>query len=329
MKKDKVKKVRAGVIGVGRMGRYHVGVYSELFNTDLVGIVDIDSKRGHEIAERYNTVFYHDYHQVFNKVDVVSIAVPTSLHYKIARDFLEAGVNVLLEKPISDNMDNAKDLFRIADEKGLTLHIGHVERFNGAVQELKKIVKDPILIESRRMGPFDSRIQDDGVVMDMMIHDIDIILNLVDSEVDIINVMGSSVFSDKDDLANVHIRFRNGCIANIVASRVTQNKIRTMAITQKDAYVFLDYTDQDIHIHRQASSEHRLTKEELRYKQESLIERIFVHRDNPLKLEILHLIECSTNGIHRSIPVDKELISLKVAIEIVEKIKKGMKVLED
>lgn len=317
--KDKMNKVRAGVIGVGRMGRYHVGVYSELFNTDLAGVVDIDSKKGNDIAERYNTVFYPDYHQLFNKVDVVSICVPTSLHYKITRDFLEAGINVLLEKPISDNMDNARDIFRIADDKGLTLHIGHVERFNGAVQELKKIVRDPILIESRRMGPFDSRIQDDGVVMDLMIHDIDIILNLVDSDVDTINVLGSSVFSDKDDLANVQLRFKSGCIANIVASRVTQNKIRTMAITQKDAYVFLDYTDQDIHIHRQASSEHRLTKEELRYKQESFIERIFVHRDNPLKLEILHFIDCSANGMRRSIPVDKELMSLSVALEIVEK----------
>ena len=318
---DKMNKVRAGVIGVGRMGRYHVRVYSELFNTDLVGIVDLDSKKGNDIAERYNTLSYTDYKQLFNKVDIVSICVPTSLHYKIARDFLEAGINVLLEKPISDNMDNAKVLFRIAADKGLTLHIGHVERFNGAVQELKKIVKDPILIESRRMGPFDSRIQDDGVVMDLMIHDIDIILNLVNSEVDTINVMGSSVFSDKDDLANVQICFKDRCIANIVASRVTQNKIRTMAITQKDAYVFLDYTDQDIHIHRQASSEHRLTKEELRYKQESFIERIFVHRDNPLKLEILHFIDCSTNGTPRSIPIDKELMSLSVALEVVEKFK--------
>lgn len=318
-----MKKIRAGVIGTGRMGEYHTAVYSELFPIDLVGIVDLNEERGKTISKQFNTAYFSDFHEIIDRVDSVSIAVPTDLHYKIAKEFLSAGVNVLLEKPITNNFNQAVELFELADRKNCTLHIGHVERFNGAVQELKKIVNEPLLIESRRLGPFQKRVEDDGVVMDMMIHDIDIILNLVESEVLDINVMGRSYFTKRDDLASVQIRFKNNCVANIVASRVTQNKIRTMAISQKDAYIYLDFTDQDIHIHRRASSEHRLGNHELRYKQESFTERLFVHRENPLKLEINHFLDCSTNGATPSISVDKELRSLKVALEIVEKFNKS------
>lgn len=317
-----MKKVRAAVVGVGHMGRYHVGVYSELPNVRLIGIADIDESRGKEIAEKYNTGFYKEYKELFGKTDVVSIAVPTSQHYKVAKDFLDAGIHVLVEKPLTKRIEEAKELFGIAEKKNLTLHVGHVERFNGAVHELKKIVDNPIFIECRRLGPYDSRIQDDGVIMDLMIHDIDIILNLVDSKVKNINVVGSVIFSDKDDLCNAQIEFENGCIANITASRATQHKIRTLAITQKDKYIFLDYTNQDIHIHRQASSEHSLTKQELRYKQESLIERIFVHRENPLKLELKHLIDCAANGAERMVSADEEIYSLQIAIDIVERFKR-------
>ncbi|MEK7846289.1 MAG: Gfo/Idh/MocA family oxidoreductase, partial [Nitrospinota bacterium] len=286
-----MKKVRVAVVGVGRMGQYHVGVYSEIPDVRLIGIADINETRGKEIAGKYNTKSYGDYKKLLGKVDVASIAVPTSLHYKIAKDFLQAGTNILIEKPMTRSIDEARELFNIAEKKKLTLHIGHVERFNGAVQELKKIVDNPLFIESRRLGPYDPRIQDDGVVMDLMIHDIDIILNLLNSKVRDINVVGKSVFSDKDDLCNVQLEFENGCLATITASRATQHKIRTLAITQKDKYIFLDYTNQDIHIHRQAFSEHSITKQELRYKQESFTERIFVHRENPLKIELKHLIE--------------------------------------
>jgi predicted dehydrogenase len=317
-----MKKIRAGVIGVGHMGRYHVGVYSEIPDVRLMGIADINESRGKEIAEKYNTAFHKDYKDLFGKVDVVSIAVPTSQHYKTAKDFLEAGIHVLVEKPLTKSIEDARKLFEIAEKKNLTLHVGHVERFNGAVHELKKIVDNPLFIECRRLGPYDPRIQDDGVIMDLMIHDIDIILNLVNSRVKTINVVGRTIFSDKDDLCNVQIEFDNGCIANITASRATQHKIRTLAITQRDKYIFLDYTNQDIHIHRQASTEHFLTKQELRYKQESLIERIFVHRENPLKLEIRHLIDCAANGANRMVSAGEEIYSLQIALEIVEKLKR-------
>ena len=313
-----MRKIRAGVVGVGQMGQYHVGIYSELHDVDLIGVADSDRQRGVSVADKYNIWAGPDYHDLLDQVDVVSIAVPTSLHYAVAKDFIEAGVHVLLEKPIAHTMEEASELFRLADLHNVALHIGHVERFNGAIQELKKIVHEPWLIESRRLGPFVPRIKEDGVVLDVMIHDIDIILNLVDDPISRIYALGKSIHSEHEDLANVQICFQNGCIANIVASRSTEVKIRTMAITQRDAYIFLDYTDQDIRVHRQASSEHVVTRGALRYRQESLIERIFVHKENPLKLEIRHLLDCVTQGATRVVSVEKELRSLQVALQILD-----------
>jgi predicted dehydrogenase len=166
------------------------------------------------------------------------------------------------------------------------------------------------------MSPFSPRIKDDGVVLDIMIHDIDIVLNLVDSDVAKINVIGNSVFSKRDDLINAQIEFENGCIANLLASRVSQNKVRTLEVTQKESSILLDYTEQEIFIHRQSSSESQLSPGELRYKQESLVERIFVHKDNPLKLELKHFIDCAANGSQRKLSVKKELNSLKIALQI-------------
>lgn len=316
------QKVKAGVVGAGQMGQYHVGIYGELFNVDLVGIADCDRRRVSTMAAQYNSRAYTDYRDLLGQVDVVSIAVPTSLHYAVTRDFLTAGVHVLLEKPIAHTMEEARDLFRIAEAHHVVLHIGHVERFNGAVQELKKIVHHPWFIESRRLGPFVPRIKEDGVVLDLMIHDIDIILNLVSSPILRIQALGKSIYSPHEDLANVQFCFQNGCIANILASRATEIKIRTMAITQRDAYIVLDYTDQDIRVHRQASSEHQVTRGALRYKQESLIERIFVHKENPLKLEMKHFIDCATNGARRVVSVDEELRSLQVALQVLELLEK-------
>jgi predicted dehydrogenase len=204
------------------------------------------------------------------------------------------------------------------------LHVGHVERFNGAVQELKNIVRDPILIECRRMGPFQSRVKDDGVVLDLMIHDLDIVLNLVGSRAHRISAVGAAVLSEVEDVANVQLWFGNGCLATITASRATQEKIRTLAVTQREEYVLLNYTDQDIRIYRQGSSEHRLGRGELRYKQEALIERIFVHKDNPLKLEIKHLLDCATHQATRMISAEDELYSLQVTLEIIEMIRKDL-----
>lgn len=310
--------IRVAVVGTGHMGRYHLAVYSEMPDVEVVGIADVDKDLVGRLADQYHTTPYTDHRELIGKAELVSIAVPTDLHHPVARDFLSQGSNVLLEKPITKDLEQARELFSLAGDNGLVLHIGHVERFNGAVQELKKIVEEPILIEARRLGPFQKRVQDDGVVLDLMIHDIDIVLGLVDSPVAHLAAQGVSVFSDNEDVAHVQIAFENGCMATLTASRATQNKIRTMAVTQRNAYVYLDFTDQDIHIHRQASTEHLLTREQLRYKQESLIERVFVYKDNPLKSEIRHIIDCIRNGAKRVVSVEDELKSLTVALEVLD-----------
>ena len=319
-----MSKIKVGVIGVGRMGKYHVGILSELPEVELTAVVDIDSKCRKVIEENYGIHGFENYKDMYGKVDAAVVAVPTGLHFPIAKDLLNAGIHVLLEKPCANNLDHARELFRIAEDKALTLHIGHVERFNGAVQELHKIVDSPIFVECRRMGPFTDRIKDDGVVLDIMIHDIDIILNLIQSKVIKTYVLGASVFSTKDDLVNAQLEFENGCIANIIASRASQNQIRTLSITQKDSFVVLDYTDQEIYVHKKSSSEHKLSKDSLRYKQESLVERIFVHKDNPLKLELKHFLDCATNGSPRKVAIDNELYSLEVALNILSQFKSNL-----
>ena len=319
-----MSKIKVGVIGVGRMGKYHVGILSELPEVELTTVVDIDSKSRKVIEENYGTPGFENYKDIYGKVDAAVVAVHTGLHFPIAKDLLNAGIHVLLEKPCANNLDHARELFQIAEDKTLTLHVGHVERFNGAVQELHKIVDSPIFVECRRMGPFTDRIKDDGVVLDIMIHDIDIILNLIQSRVTKTFVLGSSIFSTKDDLVNAQLEFENGCIANIIASRASQNQIRTLSITQKDSFVVLDYTDQEIYVHKKSSSEHKLSKDSLRYKQESLVERIFVHKDNPLKLELKHFLDCATNGSPRKVAIDNELYSLEVALNILSQFKSNL-----
>ena len=317
-----MNRIKAGVLGVGKMGEYHVGILSENRDVELKGISDASEERGRVISERYDVPYFKDFKEMLKQVDVAVVAVPTKLHHQIGMAVLNAGVHVLLEKPCSDNLAHARELFSLADSKNLILHIGHVERFNGAVQELHKLVDDPILVECKRMGPFVERMKDDSVVLDTMIHDIDIVLNLIDSKVVRMNVMGKSVFSQKDDVVSVQLEFESGCIASILASRASQNKERTLSITEKASYIILDYTDQEIYVHRQSSSDYMLTKDSLRYKQESLIERIFVHKDNPLKLEIQHFLDCVKNGTPRKVAVDNELYSLEIALGIMEEFNK-------
>lgn len=315
------KSLKVGVVGTGRMGTYHVRLYSELLNVDLVGIADINEKQVSTIAAQYNTTPFTDYTKLYDKIEAVSIAVPTSTHYQTAKDFLETGIHVLIEKPITNNLKEANELIELAKEKGLILQVGHVERFNAAVQELKKVVKDPIFIECRRLGPYNRRINDTGVVLDLLIHDVDIVLGLVNSPIKEINVAAESIYSEYEDMANVQLIFDNGCIASLTASRVTEDKIRTLAITQPNAYVVLNYAEQDLHIYRQGTSEYIISRETVGYKQESFIERIFVHKDNPLKLELVHFIDCISNKTSPMTSLDAELKALEVTLQIQNKLK--------
>ncbi|OGW16686.1 MAG: oxidoreductase [Nitrospinae bacterium RIFCSPLOWO2_12_FULL_47_7] len=314
--------IKAGVVGVGKMGEYHVGVLSELPEVELVGIADVNKQHAEAMGKKYNVPWFTKAEDLFGSVDIAIVAVPTGLHYSITKKFLSSGIHVLLEKPCAHNLKDAEELFNLAARKNLILHIGHVERFNGAVQELHKIVTAPLFVECKRMGPYSERIKDDGVVLDVMIHDIDIVLNLIQSKVVRTHVVGTSVFSGRDDIVSAQLEFENSCIANILASRVSQNKERTLSVTQKDSFVLLDYTEQEIYVHRQSSSENVMRKGFLRYKQESLVERIFVHKDNPLKLEIKHFLDCVSNGSPRKIAVDNEIYSLQIALDILEQFNK-------
>ncbi|MEW6482453.1 MAG: Gfo/Idh/MocA family oxidoreductase [bacterium] len=315
-----MKKLKVGVIGVGHMGEFHAKAYSEIPNVELTGVADIIEERAKRIASQYYTKPYTDYRDMYDKVDAVSIAVPTSIHYQVASDFLNKKKPTLLEKPMTTNIKEAEALFEIAKRNNVLLQIGHVERFNAAVCELKNIIKNPIFIETKRLGPKNPRINDTGVVLDLLIHDIDIVLSLVPSEIEKTSLVASRVYSDYEDIANLQIIFKNGCIASLTASRTTEEKMRTLSATQEDAYIFLDYAEQDLHIHRRASSEYFTSPEVLRYKQESFVERIFVHKDNPLKLELLHFIDCIINGTKPIMEPEGDIRSLRVALDILKQI---------
>jgi predicted dehydrogenase len=245
----------------------------------------------------------------------------------VARDLLEAGVSVLVEKPMTPTLPEARELFAVARRAGAVLHVGHVERFNGAVQELRKIVDRPMLIESRRLGPFAPRVQKDTVVMDLMIHDLDIVLALAGSTPERVTAFGSPVHSEVTDVASVQIAFASGTIATLTASRATEEKIRTLAISQRDAYIVLDYIDQDIQIHRRAAQEYLVNRESIRYRQASFVEHLFVRKDNPLKLEILHLIRTARArraGEPLALAEADDLRSLAMALAIERMIRDGV-----
>jgi predicted dehydrogenase len=319
--------LRAGVVGAGHMGQYHVLVYAELPDVELVGVADVDGERAAAVARQYDTRPFTDHRELVGKVDVASVAVPTERHFPVARDLLEAGISVLVEKPMTTTVEEAQALFRVAERTGAVLHVGHVERFNGAVDELRQIVRAPILIESRRLGPFAPRVQEDTVVMDLMIHDIDIVLGLVDSPPVQIAAQGARVHSSVTDVAAVQIRFESGAIATITASRATEEKVRTLAITQPDAYILLDYTDQDIRIYKRAAQQFTLNRKSIRYSRASLVEHLQVHRDNPLKLEIQHLLGAlrrRRSGETVELNLAEDLTSLAMALAIERMIRDGV-----
>ncbi|MGC8765251.1 MAG: Gfo/Idh/MocA family oxidoreductase [Brevinematia bacterium] len=311
--------LRIGVAGTGHMGTYHINTLSTIPNISFTSICDINEERIGELSEKYGIKGYSDYKKFLQSVDAVIIAVPTYLHYKFASEAIKAGKHVLLEKPMTKTIYFAEKLFELAQKKDVVLQVGHVERFNGAVQELRNIVKHPFLIQAQRMSP-PGRIRDVGVVLDLMIHDIDIVLILANSNPVEISANGSKIYSDFEDVACATMYFENGSVANIVASRVTENKIRTLSVSQKGSYVFLNYDTQEITITRQPTSDYTVLKEEIKYKQEFLMEKVYVHKENALRLEQLHFIECITDGKEPKFQPEDDLSAHKVAKKITERI---------
>jgi len=238
--------LRAGVVGVGHMGRYHAQIYRQLEGVSLAGVADVDPKRAKTVASACRTDAFVDYHDLLEKVDAVSIAAPTSSHCDIARDFLEKGVDVLVEKPICRTVAQAEELTDLAGRKGRVLQVGHTERFNPAVVALKELVDRPRFIESHRIGSFPDRSTDVDVILDIMIHDIDIILNLVGAPVSEVRAVGVPLVSDHVDISNTRLEFENGCVANITSSRVSLKQMRKIRLFQKDTYLSLDFTKKEL-----------------------------------------------------------------------------------
>lgn len=247
-------KVRVGVIGVGYLGKFHTEKYSRMDNVQLVGVVDIDRVLAEEVAARFDTRAFADYRDLFGHVDAVSIVVPTEDHFSVATECLNHDLDVLIEKPITATLEQADDLIKIAESRKRVMQIGHLERFNPAVIALKDIVHNPLFIEAHRLSIFKDRSTDVSVVLDLMIHDIDIIMNLVKSEIKSIHAAGAPVICEHADIANVRLEFESGCVANVTASRISTKNQRKIRLFQKDAYVSVDFTTRDITIIRRDES---------------------------------------------------------------------------
>jgi predicted dehydrogenase len=244
------ERLRAAVIGVGYLGRFHAQKYQANRAVELVAVVDADPARAEEVAAEVGCRASADYHAIINDVDLVSIVVPTKFHYAVARDCFDAGCHVLLEKPVTQTVAEAEELIALAEGRGLLFQVGHLERFNPAVMSLGDVLKNPLFIESHRLAPFKPRGTDVNVVLDLMIHDIDILYSLVKHSVKTINSVGVPVLSDEVDIANARIQFENGCVANVTASRASRESMRRMRIFQRDAYISIDFQSRKIAIFR-------------------------------------------------------------------------------
>lgn len=301
-------KVKVGIVGVGHLGSIHAKVYSKSDNVDLVGVCDCNLERALEIGKKYHTRSYADYEDLFDKVDAASIVVPTSLHYNIAKEFLSHGIHVLIEKPITKTLSEADELIEIAKNKNLIIQVGHVERFNAAILALEHYLKKPKFLECQRLGPFHKRVEDVGVVLDLMIHDIDIVLGLIKQEVVTIEAVGLSTMSDHEDVANVRLIFEDGTIADITASRVTKDVVRKIRIFQEDSYISLDYVNQEVTIFKKTGN--KIQKEKVKVK-----------KAEPLKEELSSFIECVRTGKRPVVSGVEGRRALAVALAILEKIK--------
>ena len=269
--------VRVGVVGLGQWGRHHARVFSSMPDVELVGVVDRDPREVEAASVRHATRGFTDHHKLIGKVDAVSVVVPTVLHYTIARDFLDAGVHLMLEKPMTATVDEARRLVDLNARRGTVMLVGHVERFKPAVRRLREIVRDPLHIQARRVRPYDpTRVMDVGVVLDLMIHDIDIVLSLVPGRVVDVGGVGVRVHNSHEDLAVAHLTLETGCRVTLVASRVSAVKAVEMEITTPDRAIHLDYLREVINV-RPFSAEPQ---------------RLVMDGAEPLRAELSHFVAC-------------------------------------
>lgn len=301
-------KLRVSVVGLGRLGSIHAKIYSALGNVELAGVCDIDENIARASAQELKISWYTDYRNLLNdKIDAVSIVTPTISHYKIAGFFLQNNIHVLIEKPITKTLKEARDLIKLADKKRLIIQVGHVERFNSAIQAIEKLSNKPRFIEVHRLGPFTPRVKDVGVVLDLMIHDIDIVLGLTKSKVKNIDALGMKILTDHEDIANARIRFQNGTVCDLTASRVTNDSMRKIRIFQDDCYISIDYMAQAAVIHRKINNQ--IVSEEIDIKKEATLTR-----------ELASFIDCVADNKKPLVSGKEAYEALKVALDILKKI---------
>lgn len=302
--------VRTAVVGVGYLGKFHAEKFAALPGAELVAVIDTDLTRAGEVANRFDTQALADYRDILGEIDAVSVVVPTAQHFEVARDFLEHGTHVLVEKPMTVTVEHARALIDIAEKQDLVLQVGHLERFNSAILAIKDTLSKPRFIESNRLAPFKDRGADVNVVLDLMIHDIDIIQNMVRSPITRIDANGVPILTAEPDIANAHIRFESGCVANVTASRVSLKSERKIRLFQHDAYISIDLMNRNLRVHRMSDSGDsrgmdRITVEESNYE-----------AGDALKLEIEAFLDSVARGRPPAVSGEDGLKALETAIAI-------------
>ncbi|RMG58063.1 MAG: gfo/Idh/MocA family oxidoreductase [Deltaproteobacteria bacterium] len=305
--------IRAGVIGVGKLGRYHAQKYAAIDGVELAGVYDLDRERADQVAREFGTRSYPSLGRLLRDVDLVSIAVPTVDHYEVAKRCLRAGKHVLIEKPLTETVTQARKLINLAREKGLVLQVGHVERFNPALKRVATYVRNPGFIEAERISPFPERGTDVDVILDLMIHDLDLILHFVKSPVKRVHAVGVPVLSEKVDIANARILFESGCVANVTASRASMKVSRKIRIFQEDGYFSIDFVEKNIKVVRMSidptSGKKSLSGELLK-----------TEEGDPLLDEIKSFIESVRSGKEPEVTGLDGLRALEVAFQVRKKI---------
>ncbi|MEB3275040.1 MAG: Gfo/Idh/MocA family oxidoreductase [Prochlorothrix sp.] len=313
--------IRVGVIGVGNMGQHHARVLSLLKDVELVGISDLNVERGLDTASKYRVRFFEDYREMLPNVEAVCVAVPTRQHYAVGMNCLRAGVHILIEKPIAASISEAESLVNAAAESQCILQVGHIERFNPSFQELNKVLKteELLALEAHRMSPYSDRANDVSVVLDLMIHDIDLLLELANAPVAKIHASGSSASnSGMLDYVTATIGFTNGIVATITASKVTHRKIRRIVAHCKASLTEADFLNNEILIHRQTTANCSTDYGQVLYRQDGLIEKVYTSNIEPLHAELEHFVHCVRGGDQPSVGGEQALKALRLASLIEE-----------
>lgn len=304
-----MNEIRVGVAGVGAIGKNHARVLGALSGARLTAIYDTDPARAAEAAAAFGGQPVSTLEELISLTDAVTVATPTVTHFEIGGALLKAGRHVLVEKPITNNTEEARALSELARGSGCILQVGHIERFNPVLSLLEDRLSQPQFIEAHRLSPFPNRSIDIGVVLDLMIHDLEIILHLVKSEIESIDAVGVPVLTRREDIANARLRFRNGCVANITASRISPERLRKIRVFQSDCYLSLDYQAQEGKIFR---------RDGLQIVQEEVV----VEKDEPLKLELAAFVECARHGHQPRVSGQEATAALEVALEITRLVEK-------